>query len=104
MTSDVLVTTLRPVKRFADMTSDEVTDLFHCVHRISPLLERAHSGTALTIALQDGKDAGQSVEHVHVHILPRKPGDFTNNDDIYEKVCSMWSFCRHFLLGKCVLT
>ena len=68
------------------MSSDEVTDLFQCVHRISPLLERAHKGTALTIALQDGKDAGQSVEHVHVHVLPRKSGDFTHNDDIYEKV------------------
>ncbi len=74
------------------MTSDEVTDLFQCVHRISPLLERTHNGTSLTIALQDGKDAGQSVEHVHVHILPRKPGDFANNDDIYEKVRTPLTF------------
>jgi bis(5'-adenosyl)-triphosphatase len=23
---------------------------------------------------------------VHVHVLPRKPGDFTNNDDIYDAI------------------
>ena len=33
--------------------------------------------------MQDGKEAGQSVPHVHVHILPRKAGDFENNDDVY---------------------
>ena len=25
-------------------------------------------------------------QHVHVHILPRKAGDFLNNDDIYKEV------------------
>ena len=26
------------------------------------------------------------LQNVHVHILPRKPGDFEQNDDIYDKV------------------
>ena len=45
-----------------------------------------YSNTALTLAVQDGSDAGQTVEHVHVHLLPRRPGDFQKNDDVYEKV------------------
>ena len=40
--------------------------------------------------LQDGRDAGQTVEHVHVHIIPRRPGDFQRNDDIYEEVCKIF--------------
>ncbi|KAB1225644.1 Nitrilase and fragile histidine triad fusion protein NitFhit [Morella rubra] len=35
---------------------------------------------------QDGPQAGQSVPHVHIHILPRKAGDFERNDDIYEAI------------------
>ena len=26
------------------------------------------------------------LQHIHVHILPRKEGDFERNDDIYDKV------------------
>jgi len=41
---------------------------------------------AFNIAIQDGKAAGQSVPHVHVHILPRKTGDYERNDDIYTDI------------------
>lgn len=34
--------------------------------------------------LQDGPLAGQSVPHVHVHVLPRRAGDFARNDDVYD--------------------
>lgn len=35
---------------------------------------------------QDGPQAGQSVPHVHIHCLPRRPGDFKRNDDIYDAI------------------
>ena len=38
---------------------------------------------AFNIAIQDGTNAGQSVPHVHVHILPRIAGDYERSDDIY---------------------
>ena len=41
---------------------------------------------------QDGPQAGQTVPHVHVHILPRKGGDFENNDEIYDVVSSRSRF------------
>ena len=34
-----------------------------------------------TIAVHDGRVAGQSVPHVHVHVLPRKAGDFERTDE-----------------------
>lgn len=37
----------------------------------------------MTFALQDGTAAGQSVPHVHVHVIPRRHGDFKRNDEIY---------------------
>ncbi len=38
------------------------------------------------ILMQDGAHAGQSVPHVHIHVLPRRPGDFKNNDDVYDAI------------------
>ena len=40
----------------------------------------------MTLAIQDGPEAGQTVKHVHVHVLPRKAGDFAENDQIYNEV------------------
>ena len=30
--------------------------------------------------------AGQTVPHVHIHILPRKTGDFEKNDEVYDAI------------------
>lgn len=38
---------------------------------------------SFNVALQDGKDAGQSVAHVHCHIIPRPRGN-TEGDGIYD--------------------
>ncbi len=42
--------------------------------------------TGFNIAVQDGATAGQTVPHVHVHILPRRARDFANNDDVYTEL------------------
>ena len=30
--------------------------------------------------------AGQTVPHVHIHVLPRRRGDFEKNDDVYDAI------------------
>ena len=76
----------RCVKRLADLSVDEVQDLFMTVIEAQKLTESYFKSSSSTISVQDGAEAGQTVEHVHVHILPRHMGDFANNDDIYEKL------------------
>ncbi|XP_072026530.1 bis(5'-adenosyl)-triphosphatase-like isoform X4 [Amphiura filiformis] len=82
----ILVSPLRVVERFRDLTNDELADLFQSTQIISKVIEQEYNATSLSIALQDGPDAGQTVEHVHVHVLPRKPEDFKANDEIYDKL------------------
>ncbi|XP_068749442.1 bis(5'-adenosyl)-triphosphatase-like [Montipora capricornis] len=80
----VLVSPVRIVERFCELTEEEVADLFTSTQKIARVIEKAYDATSLSIAIQDGPDAGQTVEHVHVHVLPRKRGDFKQNDDIYK--------------------
>ncbi|ONK78035.1 uncharacterized protein A4U43_C02F13520 [Asparagus officinalis] len=47
-------------------------------------LEQYHEASSLTFGIQDGPQAGQTVPHVHIHVIPRKKGDFEKNDEIYE--------------------
>lgn len=82
----VLIIPKRICPRFTQLTAKEVSDLYATVHFVTPLLEQHYQASASNIAMQDGKDAGQSVPHVHVHILPRKQGDFQRNDEIHELI------------------
>ncbi len=79
-----LVLSRRVVSRFSDLTREEVVDLWTTAHTIAPVLEKQFNGKSLTLAIQDGAQAGQTVPHVHVHIIPRIRGDFERNDEVYE--------------------
>lgn len=47
------------------------------------MIEKEHKAEALTITIQDGAIAGQTVPHVHIHIIPRFKDDYLSNDDVY---------------------
>lgn len=87
------------------MTSDEVGDLWRSVQRIGPVLEKHVGATSLTLVIQDGPQSGQTIDHVHVHILPRKGGDFTRNDEVYDRIEDAGARWRHastlFALPNC---
>ena len=73
--------------RFNELSPAEVQDLFLTVQCVSRMVERVFAASSLNIAIQDGVDAGQSVPHVHAHIIPRKKDDLEHRggtDAIYE--------------------
>jgi bis(5'-adenosyl)-triphosphatase len=80
----VLVISRRRCPRFTALGADEVSGLWLAAHEVGRRLEAHYRATALTVAIQDGPDAGQSVPHVHVHILPRQPLDLPDNDEVYK--------------------
>ena len=82
----VLIVSKRVVPRFHDLTADETADIWSLAQRVGHALEGRVGATSITFALQDGPQAGQTVPHVHVHVLPRVAGDFADNDDIYREV------------------
>jgi diadenosine tetraphosphate (Ap4A) HIT family hydrolase len=93
----VLVMSARSVARLEDLTDEEHDDMWRTVRVVQGILKQqyadksdAASSTSsllsFNVAVQDGRAAGQSVPHVHVHILPRSPGDFARNDDVYQEL------------------
>ncbi|CRK23451.1 hypothetical protein BN1708_013687 [Verticillium longisporum] len=132
----VLICPLQPHKRLTDLSTPEVTDLFTTTQRVQKMLARHYfkassdvssspsdappEAGSFNIALQDGAGAGQTVPHVHVHILPRIPGETSKDpgpkDEIYEQMTSeegnvggalwdavsLWSLCKDQILSTVV--
>ena len=83
----VLVMSNRVVPLLSDLTQEEYQDLWNTVRVVQATLQKHYTGAnAFNVAVQDGQAAGQSVPHVHVHILPRVPGDYERNDDVYQDI------------------
>jgi histidine triad (HIT) family protein len=55
--------------KIQEMNKDDNMDLFESVKVLTSTIERLFS-TSL-IAIHNGKESGQEVPHVHVHIIPR---------------------------------
>ncbi|KAF9881697.1 putative HIT domain-containing protein [Colletotrichum karsti] len=100
----VLICPLTPHKRLTDLPPTEVTDLFTTTQLVQKMLARKYfpassegpaepEAGSFNIAVQDGAEAGQTVSHVHVHIIPRIRGETAKDDsgprdEIYEQMSS----------------
>lgn len=60
-------------EKIQDMTLEENSDLFSLVHKIIFKVDKL-SGATL-VAIHNGRDAGQEIPHVHVHLVPRGTDD-----------------------------
>mmetsp|Transcript_13218 Transcript_13218/g.26839 ORF Transcript_13218/g.26839 Transcript_13218/m.26839 type:complete len:158 (+) Transcript_13218:1795-2268(+) len=72
----VLISPRRICPKLADLDDAELQELWRVAAVIAPRIQREFGGTGVTYALQDGPTAGQTVPHVHIHVLPRRAGDF----------------------------
>ena len=60
-------------EKIQNMSSDENSDLFSTVHKIISKVDKLTGATL--VAIHNGKDAGQEIPHVHVHLVPRSEND-----------------------------
>ena len=72
MPGHVLIAPLRHVIVYQDLTLDEVSDLWRAAAKIGAMIRTQYKSAGAIYGVQDGKSAGQSVQHVHLHVLPRK--------------------------------
>jgi histidine triad (HIT) family protein len=59
--------------KIQEMKKEDNTDLFDTVRIMAGRIERLASSSL--IAIHNGKESGQEVPHVHVHIIPRSTDD-----------------------------
>ena len=58
-----------------DLPYVEINPLFSVVKRVTARIDAALTPQGFTIGLNHGSVSGQTVPHIHVHIIPRYDGD-----------------------------
>ena len=70
-----LVIPKRHVKSLFELVEDEREDLFQGLSRAKNMLLSELRPDGFNIGINDGIAAGQTVFHLHVHLIPRYQGD-----------------------------
>jgi len=58
-----------------DLKAELVGPLFSAVKKLTEKLQKALSPQGFTIGINQGSMAGQAIDHLHIHIIPRYTGD-----------------------------
>ena len=63
-----------------DMSEDEIEELPSVVKLALVVLKKAYKGNGFNIVIQEGAAAGASINHFHMHVVPRRKGDIKNDE------------------------
>lgn len=74
-----LIIPTRHVSSYFDLTDQELTELPRVIVDIKDsLLEIDRKISGFNIGINDGKDAGQTIFHCHIHLIPRRKNDVSS--------------------------
>ena len=71
----LLILPKRHVRFFGELTGKEQKAIFSTIAKMRVFLKKVCGSTGFNFAWNEGADAGQSINHLHIHMLPRKVGD-----------------------------
>lgn len=70
-----LIIPKRHFESFFDATDDEVIALMCAVRKAKEKLDEELSPDGYNIGINSGEAAGQTIPHLHIHLIPRYKGD-----------------------------
>lgn len=70
-----LVIPKRHIASFFEASAEERAAMLALLDELKAGIEREHAPAAYNIGINDGPAAGQTVFHLHIHLIPRYAGD-----------------------------
>lgn len=71
----VLIIPIRHAERFEELTSSEIAEIGEAIKKVDTAVRNVYGTTGYLLIQKNGREAGQSVPHVHFHYLPCLEGD-----------------------------
>lgn len=73
-----LIIPRRHVASFFECTREERVAMLELLDEAKAMIDRDHAPSGYNIGINDGTAAGQTVMHVHMHLIPRYAGDLAD--------------------------
>lgn len=73
-----LIISKRHFESLFEATPDEAKAIFNLIHEVKEILDVQYNPQGYNIGVNVGYAAGQTVKHLHVHVIPRYKGDVEN--------------------------
>jgi len=70
-----LIIPKRHISSFFELETDECQDLLNLLVAAKKILQEEFKPNGYNIGINDGQAAGQTVPHLHIHLIPRYKGD-----------------------------
>jgi diadenosine tetraphosphate (Ap4A) HIT family hydrolase len=71
----LLVVPKEHVPAYFQLSEQQESDLWKLVQRAKEHLEKKYHPDGFNVGFNEGAAAGQTIHHVHIHIIPRYQGD-----------------------------
>ena len=81
-----LIIPKRHILSFLDLSEKGLTEFISLGQRTAYILSSYFRSKSFNLSIQDGFWAGQTVLHLHMHLIPRAQGDLKNPGDWYPEL------------------
>lgn len=68
----------RHIQSYFEATDEEVKEMHQLIQQTKRIIDEKFNPDGYNIAINIGKSAGQTVMHLHIHVIPRYTGDVEN--------------------------
>ncbi len=73
-----LIIPKRHFANFFEATEEEIAGIYSMLHEVKGIVDKKYSPTGYNVGINVGEDGGQTIMHLHVHLIPRYRGDVEN--------------------------
>ncbi|MEK7568345.1 MAG: HIT family protein [Patescibacteria group bacterium] len=63
------------VENILELPEENIQGVFAAVKKVVGLLEKSLKSDGFTIGINHGRVSGQTIDHLHIHVIPRWQGD-----------------------------
>ncbi|MGA8942499.1 MAG: HIT family protein [Thermoactinomyces sp.] len=74
----LLIIPRRHIQTYFDLTSSEKKEIDQLIHSGKDLIDKRFNPDGYNIGINNGEAAGQTIFHVHIHLIPRYAGDIAD--------------------------